>query len=224
MTFQKFQDLLTNNYRKPIFVILTMMYLVGTIGLQVPESQSFFKNFSAFNLWVSLLLLLIFHENPNKNFWFFCGTIVLTGFFIEVLGVKTGLIFGTYQYGKTLGFRLFDVPIVLGANWLILSYCAGNMVHRFIKKNTIIQAICAAGIMVFLDILIEPVAIQLDFWHWKNEQIPAQNYLAWFGISFLIELLFFNLNFNKKNDIAGLLLGLQFLFFLVSYLLTTFSP
>jgi uncharacterized membrane protein len=224
MTFQELQDLLTKNYRKPVFVILTMMYIAGTIGLQVSESQSFFKNLSSFNLWVSLFLLLVFHENTNKSFWLFCGITMLTGFFIEVLGVKTEAIFGTYWYGKTLGLQLFEVPIVLGANWLILSYCAGSFVNRFVKKNTIIQAICAAGIMVFLDILIEPVAIQLDFWHWEKEQIPTQNYLAWFGISFVIELLFFNLNFNKKNDLAGLLLGLQFLFFLFSYLLTTFYP
>ena len=40
--------------------------------------------------------------------------------------------------------------------------------------------------MVMLDILIEPVAIQLDFWNWRDIDVPIQNYIMWFLAAFMI--------------------------------------
>ena len=37
--------------------------------------------------------------------------IVLIGFVIEVIGVKTGYVFGSYSYGDSLGFKILEVPV-----------------------------------------------------------------------------------------------------------------
>ena len=39
----------------------------------------------------------------------------------EILGVKFGVIFGDYEYGSALGLKIFDVPLLIGANWAILT-------------------------------------------------------------------------------------------------------
>ena len=219
MTLQYF---ITVKYRKITFAITILMYFAGTVGLLFPFSQPYFKLASAFNLWVSLILLLFFHQDFNKSFIFTAVFILLSGFTLEVAGVHTGVIFGKYYYGQTLGTKFFDVPLVIGANWLLLVYCSAISVQSiFLRTKTksfftsiFVQSLTSAGLMVLLDLLIEPVAIRLDFWHWQNEQIPTQNFQAWFLVAFILNYLFLNAKFLKTNPLATLLLFLQFFFFI----------
>jgi uncharacterized membrane protein len=234
MNFLQLKSLLTVRYQKATFIIITMMYLAGTIGLLVPETQPYFKLASPFNLWVSLVLLLLFHQDFNKRFIIVSFLILFTGFFVEVLGVHTGVIFGKYWYGQTLGTKILDVPLVIGANWLLLVYCSAIVtqnIFNFSKKYfiiyspslyTFIQAFFSSVLMVCLDVLIEPVAIRLDFWHWQNEQIPTQNFQAWFLIAFILNFFFLKSKFLKINLLAPLLLFLQFLFFLSIHIYYSF--
>ena len=216
------QSLLTVKYRKITFILLILMYLAGTVGLLIPYTQPYFKLASPLNLWVSLILLISFHEDFNKKFVFTAVFIFLTGFFVEVIGVHTGEIFGKYHYGQTLGTQLFDVPLVIGANWLLLVYCSSTSIKTVFSniKNTsffnsiFIQSIIASMLLVILDYLIEPVAISLDFWHWQSNKIPIQNYQAWFLLSFVLIYVFLNAKFSKANPLALLILFLQFLFFI----------
>ena len=48
--------------------------------------------------------------------------------------------------------------------------------------------------MVLLDIMIEPVAIELDFWQWEGGNIPLQNYLMWFIVALFMNWI---ISFNK---------------------------
>jgi uncharacterized membrane protein len=234
MNLLQLKSLITVRYQKTTFIVVSMMYLAGTIGLLLPQTQPYFKLASPFNLWVSLILLLLFHQDFNKSFIFTAIFILLTGFFVEVLGVHTGMIFGKYWYGQTLGTQFLDVPLVIGANWLLLVYCSAIVtqnIFSFSKKYfainspnlyTFTQAIFSSILMVFLDFFIEPVAIKLDFWHWQNEQIPTQNFQAWFILSFVLNCLFLKSKFLKINLFAPLLLFLQFLFFWSIYIFYSF--
>lgn len=216
-------DILTLRYRKVIFVILPLMYIAGVIGLQIPFTQELFKSLSPFNLWISLALLLLFQEEYNRKFIVFSLIVFSTGFFVEVLGVKTGVIFGEYVYGKTLGFKIFDVPLTIGANWLTLIYCTGicsDKITAFLSKHVhtgfsanMFASVSGSFLMTALDVLIEPVAVRLDFWHWKDGIIPVQNYIAWFVISFILYLYFNKSRFSKTNALALRLLLLEVLFF-----------
>jgi len=73
--------------------------------------------------------------------------------------------------------------------------------------------------MVGLDLLIEPVAIRLDFWQWSFNKIPVQNYLGWLVVSLVLQFYFINSKFLKNNLLAPLLFCLQLLFFLLHTLL-----
>lgn len=201
------------------------MYLVGFLGLLIPETRAIFIKLTPFNLWVSLILLLIFHENWSLKAGFTFFSIFLIGYFIEVLGVKTGYIFGNYKYGNTLGTQFFDVPIAIGANWLILTYSVSyftlNIFNKYTRSKMFI-GIIASFIMVLLDYFIEPTAVKFDFWNWNNNNIPFQNYLAWFLVGFALNYFTLHQNILQKNKIASLLLLLQLLFFVChNFFITT---
>ncbi|PWK22973.1 putative membrane protein [Arcicella aurantiaca] len=230
MTLAQIKSSVSERYRTITFTIIVLMYLAGTIGLIYPLTQPYFKLLSPLNLWISLILLLLFHQDFSIKFIFIAVVIFLAGFLVEVIGVHTGIIFGEYRYGKTLGTQLFNVPLVIGANWLLLVYCSSSVTQNIcvrLKKIfptnplfsfTFFKAFLAASLMVSLDFLIEPVAIRLDFWHWQNEQIPLQNFQAWFLIAFLLTFIFLKANFLKNNLLAPLLFTLQLLFFIFLYL------
>src|SRR5689334_18557252 len=52
------------------------------------------------------------------------------GFAAEVIGVHTGVPFGDYRYGSTLGARLFGVPIVVALAWMMLAWPAALVARR----------------------------------------------------------------------------------------------
>jgi len=140
------------------------------------------------------------------------------------LGVQTGQIFGSYEYGPVLGWKVFDTPLMIGVNWAMLVYCAGVTVNHIAPMmNKIGKALLAAGMMTGLDFFIEPVAIHYNFWQWNEGAVPLQNYLAWFVIAFLLLLAFYQLMGRAKNKVGVILFILQFLFFAGLYLFLKFN-
>lgn len=107
--------------------------------------------------------------------------------FLEVAGAKTGIVFGEYRYGETMWLQLFNIPLVIGLNWVVLlvaSYNVSLKISEYLKVNSSVVVILAtAALLTLLDYLIEPVAIELDYWVWQTTDIPLRNYLAWFLIA-----------------------------------------
>jgi hypothetical protein len=198
--------------RHVAFIVLPLMYLAGLIGLNTPALSTFFIPLIPFNLLASLGLLLLFHNDWRPSFWLYSSVALLGGFLIEVVGVHTGLVFGTYAYGTALGYKIAEVPVVIGTNWLMLTYCCGSVVSQ-LPVTTPVRIAVASGLMTLLDVLIEPVAMHLDFWQWQSNQVPVQNYVAWYVISVFLFLLYYKLPFQKTNALARWLLLLQFMFF-----------
>lgn len=196
-------------------LLITAMYIAGIIGLTLPSTTDLFKTLTPFNLLFSGILLIYFQEHKNKSFYIYFAFCILLGYFVEVLGVNTGLIFGKYEYTRTLGFEIWNVPPVIGINWFVLSYCFGYffLVNSKTKPNPYFFALLSAIAMTCFDYIIEPVAIQLDMWKWALGNPPLSNYIGWFLVSFIMQLAFVKLNFEKKNKIALWLLCLQVLFF-----------
>ncbi|MCC6584572.1 MAG: carotenoid biosynthesis protein [Chitinophagales bacterium] len=198
---------------------LIIIYIVGICGIAFTNSnqQLLFLQITPLNLIITIFFTLLFHKKWNSTFIASALIVLLFGFFVEVIGVKTGVIFGTYWYGKTLGFKLLEVPVLIGANWFLLVYLISVVFNNI--KNIFLFAGISAAVMTLLDVFIEPVAIRLDFWQWQNNVIPLQNYIAWYLISFLLFLFFRKVYGNTQNRIAIIVLAIQFLFFAVLNLL-----
>jgi len=198
---------------------LIIIYIVGICGIAFTdiEQRTLFLKLTPLNLIVTTTGVLWLHNDRSIK-WMTASLIVfLTGFFIEVIGVKTGKIFGVYWYGATLGWKVMEVPVMIGLNWLLLVYLITVTLTRI--KSIPFFAAVAAVVMTLLDYFIEPVAIHLDFWHWQNEQIPKQNFIAWYVISFFLFFFYRSVNKPIHNPLAPLVLIVQFLFFCLLNLL-----
>ncbi|MGV3639154.1 MAG: carotenoid biosynthesis protein [Adhaeribacter sp.] len=193
--------------------ILVIFHAVGLYGLAFGDHPEDFRKLTPLNLLLTIGLLLAFHRHWSRPFLVFAGVVLLTGFLAEVLGVHTGLLFGHYRYGQALGPKLWDVPLLIAANWLLLVYVTGMLVQA-LALAWWARAGLAAGLMVGLDLLIEPVAAVLDFWTWEHYRIPAGNYWGWLGVGLLLQLYFQRARLARGNPLAGLVYGLQALFFL----------
>lgn len=207
--------------QKGLLGLMAATYLAGMIGLQLSFTRPYFLALTPFNLLLSAAILFSFHRDRNRAFLLFCLISFLTGFFIEVAGVASGLIFGEYSYGSTLGVKWLEVPLIIGINWLMLIYSTG-IICAGLKTHPALKAAAASLLMVLLDVFIEPVAIAYDFWSWESLPVPVQNYVAWYIISFFLHLLFFFLPFRKENPAAKFLYLFQLVFFLILCLFTIY--
>jgi uncharacterized membrane protein len=201
-----------NSYYKIALGLLIAMHIAGIIGLQHPLSRPLFQQLIAFNLLATAAIVFYFHTDYNRNFILFGLITFLTGFFIEVIGVATGQIFGVYTYGGTLGWKWLDVPLLIGVNWLVLIYCT-NVITDKLPFPWWIKALAGACLMVGLDFFIEPMAMQYDMWAWQNNRVPVQNYAGWFVASLVLSILFHIFRFSKTNRIAMLVYAIQLIFF-----------
>ena len=195
-------------------IFIVMFHLVGLYGFLNSDLEQLFIALVPYHLLLMLSLLAISTGDFSFNFRVFAIIVYLAGFFIEVIGVNTGLVFGSYTYGEALGFKLFSTPLLIGVNWLILVYCTGVFLEQFKIKSSFFFSLLGALILLSLDFLIEPIAIRFDYWSWAGGQIPLQNYLGWYLFSFLLFWIFRGLDFQKQNKAAIVLLFAQAGFFL----------
>jgi len=166
-----------------------------------------------FHLLLMLAVIVLNHKPIDTTFIFFFLIIFISGFSAEWLGIHKHWLFGDYSYGKTLGAKLSGVPLIIGCNWFMLIYATGVLMQRGRLKSFILRAFAGALTLVLLDLLIEPVAIHFDYWHWTNSIIPLKNYVCWFGVSLLMLLLFEVLRFKQQSLVGTVLLLTEFVFF-----------
>jgi putative membrane protein len=191
-------------------LILVIFYAVGIMGVLFLDASSFLT-LTPLNLLLTLAVI-VFNHKDWKHSWIFVFTYIL-GFLVEVLGVNTGFPFGIYRYGEVLGPKLFNTPLMIGVNWLMLLYACNFISSRF-GLTLITKALGAAFLMVVLDYAIEPVAIKYDFWTWQDAQPPMANYISWFIIAFLLSLPWQWTKISLNKDISFAVYTLQLVFFL----------
>ncbi len=201
--------------KKLVFAIavLIIFHAVGFYGLSFSSDPAWYQSLTPLNLLLTIALLFSFHKSWNTTFFIFAAIVMLVGFFAEIIGIHTGLLFGNYQYGISLGFKLGEVPLLIALNWLLLVYITGVLVQP-LPVPWLLKALLAAVLMVLLDMFIEPVAAVLDYWTWQNYKIPASNYWGWLGVSFGLHIYFQKATFKKQNPLALVIYLLQLLFFI----------
>lgn len=194
--------------------VLIIFYTVGIVGISLEAYRAQFANLSALNLLLTAVVLFWANENRSTKFVIGLSLTMLIGFLVEVAGVHTGVLFGVYHYGETLGLKLFEVPLIIGVNWFLLAFAARGIALR-ITPNPWIQIAAAAALMVLLDFLIEPVAIALDFWQWEAASIPIQNYVMWFLTALPIQYILQKIAPVVNTKLCFAVYLIQMAFFLV---------
>jgi putative membrane protein len=200
--------------RKEIILsaVLIIFYLVGIIGTHLADYKNTFFSLSYFNLMLSFAILLLARKQRGKAFWYYMGIAFMIGMIVEWIGVHTGLLFGNYTYDQNLGIKLYDVPLVIGLNWAMLTVVTASIVNRT-KINNGLKILSSALLMTLFDFLMEPVAIKSGFWTWNFGVIPFFNYVCWFLVSFMLQALYFRLKLVESNNVHDILFSLMVIFF-----------
>ncbi len=201
--------------KKPLIEVkkfIITFYVVGTIGFTIPFSRNFFIAITPFALLISTYLLALYHNKYNLKTLTAFILVYLAGFFVEVVGVNTGVIFGEYAYGSAMGLKIFDTPLLIGVNWLFLTYTAIS-ISKQLKINSVLTIFFAPALMLVYDIVIEQLAAKMDMWYWHGNIIPLKNYIAWYLIAVCFAFIFKLFKVNTKNPLASILFICQFLFF-----------
>ncbi|MBN1184139.1 MAG: carotenoid biosynthesis protein [Bacteroidales bacterium] len=197
---------------------IVIFYVVGTLGFLIPFTKALFIAITPFALILNIYLLALYHKSYSKKTVSIFLLIFVLGFFIEVIGVNTGLVFGHYKYGSGLGIKVLKTPLLIGVNWLFLSYASTSLISSFrLRKNAAI--LIAPVLMLAYDLILEQVAPKLDMWNWSGNSVPLQNYVAWYLIALVFVLLIKLFNINTHNNIAKTLFVCQFVFFVLLMLI-----
>ncbi|MFY0672092.1 MAG: carotenoid biosynthesis protein [Bacteroidia bacterium] len=206
-----------DTYRKYSIWLFLIIEIVGFVGILTSQFHEITLGLSSVNLWFVLGFLLLHHKQWNTKEALWMVLVFLVGFFVEVAGVKTGIIFGEYHYGETLGLKIFNVPITMGVNWLLMCYTSVYVIRK-IKLPKVVLGLIAALIMVVMDVIMEPVAMAFDFWQWQNNTVPFRNYVAWFVIASILNTIWFTLNQIGLNIMAKWVFIYLITFFITMFL------
>lgn len=114
--------------------------------------------------------------------WRALGIAAAIGFASEVLGVQTGIPFGTYRYTDVLAPGLWGVPLAMACAWLVLT--------AYVRQMQAPLRLAAVW-MAAIDLVIEPLAAnELDYWRWSGRSFwygaPYTNFIGWYLVSVII--------------------------------------
>lgn len=145
-------------------------------------------------LQASLVLSLLFTAMPGFTTIGIGAAIVAAAWLIEVIGVQTGLLFGTYAYTGVLRPQLASIPVQVPVAWLMMlppSWAVGaiivhggGMVGRSRSwKNDIEVSLVAGLAFTAWDLFLDPQMVAWGFWQWQDSGnyfgIPLANYVGW---------------------------------------------
>ena len=233
-------------------IISTCLFMGGIFFHSLESSRFYLLKITEPILWVINLYLIFQIFSLSKKqltsvkhkfflIWFLIVFVLTLS--LEIIGTKTGLIFGDYQYGTTFFGKFLEVPVIIGLNWVLIILGCIQVSNSFLilkpfkkeenTKNTVsfedifknsaiktffrisLNSLLVAILAVSLDYFLEPVAIFLDYWTWADIVIPFQNYLAWFCIAFISAFSFYLLNLELQFNILKTYFWYLFLFFLI---------
>ena len=191
---------------------LWLINISGFFGM-LSDQNEFFLSTTPYVLSLTLLLLILNHDQSDKKSKIGLMLIFLFGLIVELLGVNYGLFFGDYSYGANLGSKIYGVPYVIGFNWVLLIIATGSVSDKLIKGREIYKIIFASFLMVLIDLLMEKSAPKLDFWEFVISPVPFSNYLWWFIFSLCFQYIFFKTVKTKEYNLSSNILVIQFIFF-----------
>lgn len=196
-------------------------YCVGLVLYFTPFTHDTFVLITPYTLVLVALAIFSHHKEWTKRTIVVLASIFILSIVIEIIGVTTGRLFGVYEYGKGLGFKIADVPVVIGLNWVFLVYASNGIISKYTSKNFLI-ALGAAALMVLYDILLEKAAPLMDMWQFSKNDPPISNYVAWFLLALLFNMALQHFKINTRNSSARWVFFIQLSFFTIIVVHHTF--
>ncbi|CAO5245102.1 Carotene biosynthesis associated membrane protein [Frankia sp. AgKG'84/4] len=133
------------------------------------------------------------HATATRGPWWAAAFVVVTvggGLAVETLGVHTGVPFGRYVYGTSLGPRLFGVSLVVPLAWAMMAYPAYVLVRRH-QQAPDRAAVVGGLVLATWDLFLDPQMVNAGHWRWHSSGpalngIPVTNFLGWLLVGTLL--------------------------------------
>lgn len=194
---------------------LVIFYAVGITGFLIPSSFGLFIALIPWTILLNVIFLSVYHKDGYsiRSILVFL-LIFLSSLAIEITGVETGVIFGNYSYGNSLGIKLLNTPLIIGLNWLLLTYATSSVVET-LKLHVAVKIAASSFLMLFYDFVLEKVAPGLDMWSWTGNTVPLRNYIAWLLMAIMYHSLIKASGVKTRNPLSVVILAAQFVFLTV---------
>lgn len=199
----------------------TWFYAVGLLLFMIAFTRPVFIALIPLSLLLVIALILYHHQPWNVKTVLLFAMIYAVSFFLEMVGVNTGMIFGPYIYDRGLGWQLNGTPLIIGLNWLYLVYASRSIAGQITRKSFFRIGI-GAVLMIIYDLIMEWVAPSMQMWHFEGGYPTVSNFLAWFFTAFIFHSGFEILRIPVCNHAARWLFLIQIVFFLLIGLYTSF--
>lgn len=195
-------------------IFIPVAYLIGVLGITMKINNPQYFKVAAFFVPLSFLFLMVFHKPQSKRFWLSFALVGFLGFTIEAIGTNTGLVFGQYSYGSSLGVGIFGTPFNMAINWMMLVYLVAYILQN-LNVSVFYKSTLSALMLTVFDWFLEPVAVRLQMWQWEQGNPPLHNYVGWFLYSFLVFIIYYRSSPKLENPLAKLYSVMHCLFFIV---------
>jgi putative membrane protein len=118
------------------------------------------------------------------------------GFVAEIVGVHTGVPFGSYSYASSLGPRLAAVPVLIAAAWVMLAWPAA-VVARRLARGRAARIVLGAWALTAWDVFLDPQMVAAGHWRWRTPgatlpgvpEVPVTNFAGWFLVGLVVSAL-----------------------------------
>lgn len=196
-----------------VVVLVMAFYTYGAFGLTQGETRELYTSLTPLVLLSSLFILCIYDRSPKHiKALIYILSVVIVSFSVEFLGVATGVIFGEYGYGTSLGPKIAGTPLLIGINWIFLVY-ATAAIQAPLGRGVITTIVIPTLLMLGYDAIMEQVAPMMQMWSWEGGSVPLQNYLVWGALAGLFHTVKYWLRIDFRNRIAPFIFFIQILFF-----------
>jgi len=202
-----------------IIILLSLgMILSDLVGLfHINTSWVFHLSAILLIPLLALYIMMIFDEQ------FFIKTFLVFffgGLIIEILGTRTGVPFGVYEYTSKFQPQILNIPIQIPLGWFTLGMMCYTMAY-FAQKSKLKRILLASTLMVSWDLLYDPVFTAYKIWIWQRGEyfnIPLTNFAGWF----LSSIIFFSIlefTSNHTNNDNNLIIKLAPLLIYIAYMI-----
>jgi uncharacterized membrane protein len=202
-----------------VIMLISIFFLAGFFFHQMDLTRKLVMSITDIFLFLAngVVIYFLFKKHFSGKILVWSFLVFISTFFIEYIGVITGVIFGGYHYGETMLFQIGNVPVIIAVNWTILILATYSIALR-ITSSPVLSPILSSVFIVIFDIILEPVAMHLDYWQWEMNTVPIRNYIAWFTISLVSASFLSVLKINPDSKILRGFFFIQLGFFLLFWM------
>lgn len=208
---REFEKLFDSAIRKNRFAVSVVFPVVGAVML-VASAEGIMPEPLSFNPWL-LLFGVVVMRSPliagvfplfDKRALGFVGVLVAYTYAVEAVGIYTGLPYGEFEYGVSLGptlggiplaLPIFFIPLAMNAYLLCLLLLGNRARSLAVRLGVVIPTVVA------IDVVLDPGAVALGFWSFAEGEfygVPFSNYVGWM-ISATVAVVLLDSAFNRKS-------------------------